>query len=118
MKYKNVEYYKNLGFIDENLNPDKQLQLSELLHFGNDVIRGKIFLSQYSSDDSSKFYSDVKHMLFPIIVHYTINKQSLNVFKIIGDFILFCENNLRIKYFPSEYNYDYLLCSEFIELNP
>jgi len=113
MNYTYIELWKNRGFIDNNLTPEKQLELTNNLMLGKNLLNCFLVLNNYNQ----KFYDDVEGVLYPIIVFYTKKHNQLLGTSIIHDFIRFCENNINIKYNLSEYNQDYLLCQDFISQN-
>ena len=113
MNYKNIELWKNRGFIGDNLTPEKQLELTNNLTLGKNLLNCFLVLNNYNQ----KFYDDVESVLYPIIVFYTKKHNQLLGKPIIHNFIRFCENNINIKYNLSEYNQDYLLCEDFISQN-
>ena len=109
-----IETWKKRGFINNNITTEKQLELSKNLDMGKNLIQCDIILN-----GEFDFYKEVEFMLYPIIIYYTTEKNSIFVEggNIIHKFIEFCNNNLRVKYYLDKYNDDYLLCQEFIQLN-
>jgi len=114
-KYIEFNKWKMMGFIGDKLPIDKQMELSENLTLGNNLIFCSIALNS-----DADFYHDIKLLLYPIIIHYTTLKNGIWLTKgnVIHKFIQFCEDNLRIKYNNDTYNdYELSLCQDFIKLN-
>ena len=115
MHYLDIELWKNRGFINNDLCPEKQLELAKNLVMSKNLLNCFLVLHNYEND----YYKEVESLLYPIVVHFTIIKNGIyiNDENIIHKFLYFCENNLRVKYNINKYNDDYLLCEEFIQLN-
>ena len=115
MDYRHVDMWKKRGFINDNMTPDEKVSLTKNLILGSELLNSRCFLYNYEQC----FRADIEQVLYPIIVHYTIIKKSLNINgkSIIHEFLRFCEENIRIKYFFDKYDDDYLLCQEFINKN-
>ncbi len=112
-KYQKVELWKQRGFISENLDLEMQINLANNLQHAKDILMCKKILS-----NDYVFYSQIEHLLYPIVVHYTQIKKNIifNSKSIIHLFIDFCENNLKIKvnYDLEKYDEDYRLITDFI----
>jgi len=113
MLYKDIERWKAYGLIDDKQSIDEQMELAKNLTLGETLTHCKMILNFGSAD----FYKDVRLLLYPIIIHYTLIKKENFINPIIYKFINYCDENLRVKFNLEKYNDDYLLCKSFIATN-
>jgi virulence-associated protein VapD len=111
--YEKIEKFKSEGFINNETEIELQIKLAENLYLGDQLI----FARSVLTNNFSFYLSDVKNVLYPVIVYFTKTEGSVYIKKksVIHKFIEFCENNLKIKYNLDKYNDDYLLVTDFIK---
>ena len=114
IKYKEVNFWNNLGLIQENYSIEHKLKIATILGFAKSILLAKSIL-----ENDHDFYHDVSFVLYPTIIYYII-KENMNddeLSNMIHKFIFFCESYLKLKYDLNNYNDDYLLIMDFIKNN-
>lgn len=106
MRKDRIDYWKNIGYIQDNMTVDEKINLSKNLDLGKSILSAKAFLSKENYSE----YMNNMISLYPVIVFYGKGYDWIG--KLINDFINFFQENFKIKYED-----DYLLCIDFIKLN-